>query len=234
MVADATKTLIVESTTPLPNLVTDFWFAEWNRQTGDGKLDYAISNTGVMAAQPGWNISLILFSLERLDSEGNPQQVILWQKPIEQILEAGFEPTANLPSVFYVTQDNPVQINVYQDFSGKPVPPGSYELIFQLDSNNAVKEYDENNDFYSGIIVEMPRFLPPPEERLPRRKAEVTQQAYNGKRLLKARFNNSDRQRSKAVTDLSEHIFSKTIRSNDQFIFPIERLTAMPPVNIKK
>jgi C1A family cysteine protease len=229
-VADATKTLLVASTTPLPDLVTDFWFVEWNHQTGEGKLDYAIKNTGVTAAQVGWNISLVLSSLERFDSQGKPQQIVLWQKPIDQILEAGFDPIANPPSIFYVTQDNPVPINVYQDLNDKPVPPGSYDLIFQLDSNNTVKEYDENNDFYSGIIVEMPRLLPPPPNGVPRRKGEVTQQAYNGKRLLKARLNNSDRQRSKSVTDLSEHIFSKTIRSSDQLIFPIERLTPMPPV----
>jgi hypothetical protein len=231
LVADVTKTLLVESTTPLPDLVTDFWFVEWNHQTGEGKLDYAISNTGVTAAQPGWNISLVLSSLERFDSQGNPQQIVLWQKPIEQILEAGFDPITSPPSIFYVAQNNPVPINVYQDLNDKPVPPGSYDLIFRLDSNNTVKEYDENNDFYSGIIVEMPRFLPPPPNGVPRRKGEVTQQAYNGKRLLKARLNNSERPRSKSVTDLSEHIFSKTIRSSDQFIFPIERLTPMPPIN---
>lgn len=233
-IADATKTLLVESTTPLPDLVTDFWFVEWNHQTGEGKLDYALKNTGVSAAQAGWNISLILASLERLDNQGNPQQVVLWQKPIDQTLEAKLDTTANPPSVFYVTQDNPVPVNVYQDLNGKPVPPGSYDLIFQLDSNNVLKEYDEDNDFYSGIIVEMPRLPPPPPNIAPRRKGEVTQQAYNGKRLLKARLNHSDRPRSKAVTDLSEHIFSKTIRSNDQLIFPIQRLTPMPSVNINQ
>jgi hypothetical protein len=233
-IADATKTLIVESTTPLPDLIADFWFVEWNHQTGEGKLDYAIKNTGVATAQAGWNISLILSSLEHLDNQGNPNEIILWQKLIDQTLAAGFDPTTNPPSVFYVTQDNPVPVHVYQDLNGKPVPPGSYDLIFRLDSNNVVKEYDEGNDFYSGIIVEMPRLPPPPPNIAPRRKGEVTQQAYNGKRLLKARLNNSARPRSKAVTDLSEHIFSKTIRSSDQLIFPIQRLTPMPPVNINQ
>ena len=231
----AEKVLSAESTTPLPNLITDFWFVEWDRQTGEAKLDYTIENDGVTTAPAGWDMSLVLSSLVRFDSSGKPYEVTLWRKVFNQDLAADFDPAApeNQPSPFHASRDNPEPLNVYKDLNGKAVPPGSYDLILRLDSNNTVKEYDENNDFYSGIRVETPKQLPPPPSgSTPRRKGDI-QQAYNGRRLLTTRLNNSSRQRSKAITE-SKHLFSKTIRSKEQFIFPIEQLTPMPAVNINQ
>ena len=73
---------------------------------------------------------------------------------------------------------------------------------------------------------------PAPDGNIPRRKSDFTQQAYNGRRLLTARLN-SYQPRSKAITE-SNHMFSKTIRSSEQFIFPIEQLTPMPPANSRQ
>lgn len=234
----AEKVLSAESTTPLPDLITDFWFAEWDRQTGEAQLEYLVENEGVTIAQAGWDMSLVLSSLVRFDSSGNPYEVTLWNKVFEQSLEADFDPADpdNQPSPFYADQDNPEPFNIYKDLNGNPVPPGSYDLIVRLDSNNVVKEYDENNDFYSGIRIEVPKLLSPPPTpqppsgNTPRKKGSFTQQAYNGKRLLAIRLNSYQPRSKEAITE-SKHQFSKTIRSKDKFIFPIEQLTPMPAVN---
>ncbi len=234
------KALIVEkeNTTPLPDLIAEFWFAEWDHKTGAGNLEYAITNEGVTDAKAGWDITLLLSSVDRFNSDGKPVKEILWQKEIKQTLIADFEPEdpANQPSPFYVDQNNPEPINVYKDINGKPVPPGFYDLVLRLDSNKIVKEYDEDNDFYSGILVEAPKSPPPPSPlpRTSRRKIDFTHQAYNGKYLPKTRFNVPSQGRTRSTADLPRRIFAKTIRSEDHLIFPIERLTLMPPVKTKK
>ena len=229
-ISSSAKLLTLDDSNPLPDLRTRFWFAEWDHTTGEGKLDYAIENIGTGIAQPSLSISLVLFSLEK-DEQGKPiKEFTLWRKSITEPLPVGFDSAdpVNQPTPFYVDSRTPESFNIYKDVNGKEIPMGNYDVLFRLDDDNNLEEYDDDNLFYGGITVKV-------VASNSRSGLRGNSQAYNGKRL---RHSKSTRQmriedRLGGFEVDNKHIFSKKIRSSDYHFSPIGEMINMPKIKME-
>ncbi|MDY6992188.1 MAG: C1 family peptidase [Pseudomonadota bacterium] len=162
----AANSLTITNDQPLPDLVADYWYAEWDPKTGQGFLDYALVNEGGSAvpAGIGWEIALVLVSEEEIDKNGNPREFILWQHVVQKefpLLAPGQTVESQPPPFFIDSAPNAAPFHAYKDFQGNPIPQGDYEMVFQLDTpqdvegSGKVTEFDEDNIFFSGLFVEV-------------------------------------------------------------------------------
>jgi len=221
-----------------PDLQIDSFWVEWDDNTGEGTLEYAISNRGSRPVRNNWKIALML--------EDNDKRYPLWSETITQTLSplGEQEPTSQAPP-FYISPQQAIRVNVFQDVNGNSIPVGTYSLVLMLDVNYQIEQsYYDNDISYSGTWVviakgvqmstsSQPSYKLPSQLNLPPVEGvdptatylEFNQnlRAYNAKRLTSLR--------GAATRKSTRKTFAKQVQSRDQLIGPIDKIFLIPPRN---
>jgi hypothetical protein len=229
------------------------WKADWNYVTSEGQLSYFVANTGVETAKVdiGWDIRLSL-----LEEKEESREMVLWHHHVTEALAPLNEEDSALlnsdnreklleqlnPSFpFYVAEDNPVLFNIYKDINGKEIPKSDYRIMFQLDSDELIKEINQDNLSYGSWVTidhEQKYYVVDPfdTDNGETRRRATTGTAYNGRWLPKKKVmgprvrigETRDGQRFLEMLDKQpkkrHRRFTQTRRSKDMVIYPVKRM----------
>ena len=153
----------------LPDLTVDYFYVEWDKETGEGQLDYTIVNKGnnAVPANINWPIKLVL----KYDYEeschytnavvhshccsGNQstsscsEPIILWERQI-------FEELA--PSVTNQAHESPFSeeaLLFFNKISAENLYSGYYQVFFTVDFDRTVEQSFYGNDISYGASIFM-------------------------------------------------------------------------------
>lgn len=218
---------------PLPDIAVNYFYVEWDSQTGDAKLDYSMVNQGgspVPASE--WTIFL---ALERVVN-GGEDVFDLWRSKTK---EEELAPLANRdpksrPVPFFVAPERAITFNMYKD-GQSPQQPGEYYLWFKVIAGDYSQSDYQNDESYGDFVT-----IPDPNQNRSGTRDTTLLRAYNGKglssrlgtnRKMRIRKLPDGQQRLERVEEeVPRHKFDKEIHSRDQVIWPTENIIYLPPV----
>ena len=124
----------------LPDIVIDYWWASWYYNTGNGVLEYQVTNNGT-ARTTGtqWDINLILSDYE---DPADGRHWYLFFEDAGHILEPG--------ETVYRDESNQASFNIFQAQFDNLVPSGTYYMSLWVDDLDEEEESNEANNLSVG------------------------------------------------------------------------------------
>lgn len=120
----------------LPDLVVDSWWASWNTGSGDGELEYRVSNVGNQALNSTeWDINLVLS--RTTDVESTFAYYLFYE-------DGNFLLGPN--ETVYRGENSRASFNIYESSFGQAVAPGDYYISLWVDDTDIVTESREYNN----------------------------------------------------------------------------------------
>lgn len=240
----------VDIANALPDLQVNTWSANWSNSSGDGTLTYEILNSGGTDAQPGWDINLVLSPNQVI---GDNDEWFLYYYTTTTALPPGYvtyrdeSNPASFNLFVSMLSGKTIPAGTYYmalwvDDTNKlseANESNNYSLgdnLITINNSFAPMRGEEANTGQMKPQV----FGDPPNG------TDATGRAYNGRKLpsgkvlaiQKVRIDKTlaGALKMEVIGDTEEpgikaeeqHVFSKTIRSQDEAVFPMRESTPMP------
>ena len=133
---------LVNFRSSLPDIAIVSWWARWFTGSGNGQLQYRVTNKGTATiTRTDWDINLVLHTL-RNPADRAGRSYFLFYEDASHVLRPN--------AAIFRDSGNPASFNLYRDEFGNTVPAGTYYMSLWVDDLGQVRESNEWNNVSIG------------------------------------------------------------------------------------